>query len=318
MKWLFLLVLLLIVGCSKEPYLIGISTWGPLATYSESVEGFKEGLALEGFNEGEHVNFIVESAEFDIEKQIHIIEKFINADVDMIYSITAQGTLITKATTPETPVVFNAMFPVELGLVDSMDYSGNNVVGVIGYVPPQRQARYFNQLFPSMKSMAFLRHAGEPNSKFQQNDFSFFFEPNGINVIDVEISEEQDIQKKLAPIAGDVDVIYVSCDNKLKLFEKNIVEVSSSLKKPVITCINTLARKNGVLFVGTNYRPLGRLTAQKAAQILRGAKPTNLKTEIPENDYIIVNLDAASRAGITVPQSLLDIADEVINEVQQQ
>ena len=120
MKWL---LLVLLAACSQEPHLIGISTWGPVNTYSESIEGFKEGLALQGFIEGENVNFMVESANFDLEQQIQIVQNFLDADIDLIYSITAQGTLITKATAPEMPVVFNAMFPVELGLVDSMDYS---------------------------------------------------------------------------------------------------------------------------------------------------------------------------------------------------
>ena len=116
-------------------YTIGISPWGPLDVYEESIEGFKEGLALNGFIEGENVEFIVRSAEFDLEKQIDIADEFVREDVDLIYSITAQGTLILKATIKDKPIVFNAIFPVETGIIDSFGQSGNNCVGIAANSP---------------------------------------------------------------------------------------------------------------------------------------------------------------------------------------
>ncbi|HLC74399.1 MAG TPA: ABC transporter substrate binding protein, partial [Candidatus Nanoarchaeia archaeon] len=176
-------LLILLGGC--DMYTIGISPWGPLDVYEESIEGFKEGLALNGFIEGENVEFIVRSAEFDLEKQIDIADEFVREDVDLIYSITAQGTLILKATIKDKPIVFNAIFPVETGIIDSFGQSGNNCVGIAANSPVNNQYDYFYQLLPDMKSIAFLHYEGEPNSEIQKNEFLLFFAQKGITVHDV-------------------------------------------------------------------------------------------------------------------------------------
>ena len=71
--------------------IIGVARWGGNPEFGRSVEGFKEGLAENGFLEGKNVRFIIENPETDIDKQRQIIQSFIQAKVDLIYSLTTPG-----------------------------------------------------------------------------------------------------------------------------------------------------------------------------------------------------------------------------------
>ena len=95
--------------------------------------------------------------------------------------------MIIKGTAKEIPIVFSIVtYPVESGVIASLESSGNNLVGTRNYVPASRQYRHFSKIVPDMKKIAFVRHLGEPNSAFQKEEFSVFLEAKGISLVDVE------------------------------------------------------------------------------------------------------------------------------------
>ena len=162
-----------------------------------------------------------------------------------------------------------------------------------------------------MKKIAFVRYKNGIQGEFEILDFAISFEKNGIEVIDLEISNEEDIRSAQFQ---DVDALYAACDPKLNAFEEAIIELSESRNLPLFSCANSFARKGGLFYVGIDYRVIGRQNGAKAAQILHGAKPSSLKTDVAANEYIIVNLDTARQLGITVPKELLYTANEVIGD----
>ncbi|MBC8481743.1 MAG: hypothetical protein H8D47_03665, partial [Planctomycetes bacterium] len=141
----------------KKIFTIGIARWNFDPTYNCNVDGFKEGLAERGYVEGENVKFIIKSPQSDLEIQRQIIQSFIDEKVDLIFSIATPGTLIAKKMTSQIPIVFSVCtFPVESDIIESLESSGNNMVGTRNYITVERQYDQFEKIYAGTKVLAFV------------------------------------------------------------------------------------------------------------------------------------------------------------------
>ncbi len=146
-------------------FTIGIARWGSNPEFTRNVEGFKAGLAEKGYVEGENIRFIIKSPETDLKVQRQIIQSFIDEKVDLIFSITTPSTLVAKEMTSEIPIVFSVCtFPVESDLIESLESSGNNLVGTRNYIAVERQYNQFEKIYPHTKTLAFVHRKNEINS----------------------------------------------------------------------------------------------------------------------------------------------------------
>ena len=315
-KLLSLVVLVCVfTACSEQKvHVIGISSWGSTATnFDQNIAGFKESLALEGFVEGQNVRYIVVKADLDIAKQIELAEFLVENDVDLIYSIGTQGTLIIKETTKTIPIVFISHFPVESGIIDSMEYSGTNLAGIQSYIPLSK--RYENKTYvQKFKKMIFVYYADEPLSQLQYNEFTSFFQAKGVTITAVELKDDEDILVSLPPALERADLIYLACDNRVrKRLYSPIADVALKHKKPLISCSPEATRQGGFASVGVDPQAVGRTGGKMAANILNGANPGQLKIDIVSDEYYVVNLNTAKALGYPINESALAQIDEVIS-----
>ena len=300
--------------------IIGVSQWGSNREFVRSVEGFKEGLAELGYIEGKNVQFVVKISETDSKKQQEIIQSFINEKVDLIYSLTTPGTVIAKEITGHTkkpiPVVFSiCTYPVESMLIESLNSSGNNLVGTRNFVPFSKQYNAFEGIYPATKTLAVVRRKGELNSTAQFNEIKPMLEKRRIRIVDVEAVDLEDIRKQLQEHIKEIDSIYSACDTLTHAGGEEIInEISRQYKKPNFACNKEGSIKGALMGNVGDFKVLGKIAGEKAALILKGAEPTWLKTESPREDYIILNQKTADAIGITIPPGLMKIAKEVINE----
>jgi len=249
-KEVFLIILfigiLFISGCqltqteSEERVLtVGIAGWGSNPEFMRNIEGFKDGLAENGYVEGENVHFIIKIPETDLDAQREIIQSFIDAGVDLIFSITTPGTLVAKEMTSEIPIVFSVnTFPVESGVIDSLESSGNNIVGTRNYIPVARQYASFGKIYPYTNTLAFVHRKGEPNSVAQHLEMKALLEKKGIKVIDIAAVDLTDMRQQLESNIDGVDTIFSACDTLTHSLggEELIVEFSKKYKKPSFAC----------------------------------------------------------------------------------
>ena len=304
----------LVGGPSSPVAKIGIAGWGSNPEFQRSIEGFKEGLAAKGYVEGENVDFIIRNSETDLAVQRQIIEQFVAQDVDLIYTLTTFGTLTAMEVAKEVPIVFSVVtYPVESNVIASLESSGNNVVGTRNYIPPSRQFFVFERIVPGIRRMAFVRRKGEPNSTIQYREFEALLSQRGITLIDIAATDLEEIREKLLANIDGIDSIFSACDTLTHAGgEEIIVEISLAYRKPSFAC-NKEGILNGALAgnVGDFYR-IGKISGEKAALILKGSLPTWLRTESPRDDYIIVNADTARKLGITIPDDIMRMAQEVV------
>ena len=321
---LVLVSILVISGCTPSPIeteekilTIGISGWGSNPEFTRNIEGFKEGLAENGYVEGENVQFIIKIPEADLDVQREIIQSFIDADVDLIFSITTPGTLVAKEMTSEIPIVFSVnTFPVESGVIDSLESSGNNLVGTRNYISVERQYNQFERIYLYTKTLAFVHHKEEPNSIAQHLEMKALLEKKGIKVIDIAAIDLADIRLQLESNIDTIDSMFSACDTLTHSFggEELIVEFSKKYKKPSFACNKEGTLRGHLMGNVADFYVIGKISGRQAALILGGAKPSSLLTESPAEDYLIINTKTASEIGIDIPQYVLDDAEEIISE----
>jgi len=294
---------------------IGIAGWNSDLTYGGNVEGFKDGLEENGYVEEKNVRFIIENAESDLDVQREIIESFVERDVDLIYSLTTPGTLVAKKATSKIPIVFSIVtYPVESGVIEALESSGNNLVGTRNYISVQRQYSQFEKLYPLTKTLAFVHRKDEKNSVNQFNDMTKLLAPKAIEVIDIAAVDLDDMRTQLESSINSIDSLFLACDTLINFGgEEVVIEISKKYKKPTLACLKGSILKGALVGNIVDFYIIGKISGRQAALILGGAKPSSLLTESPAEDYVMINTKTAEDLGVVIHKYILDDAEELIH-----
>jgi putative ABC transport system substrate-binding protein len=292
---------------------IGIAVWGDDDGYYRNVDSFKAGLETFGFIEDRNIKFFIKNAHADNKVQRTIIQDFINNKVDLIYTITTPATLIAKEMTSEIPIVFSIVtFPVQTGIIERIDNSGNNLVGTSNYVPISNQLDSVSNIV-SFTKIGFVHRDGEPNSEIQFMEIKDYAVERGIEIIEIAPRNMDEVEGAVLHVIDDVDIFYNACDTLIQTGANMIViRIASENKKPVVACNEDDIIAGGLFGSVANFKELGMQSGQQAALILQGIKPSSLVTEFQKNEYILINLKTAKLLEIEIPEEILVIADEVI------
>jgi putative ABC transport system substrate-binding protein len=293
---------------------VGIARWVSNSEYDKNIQGFKDALENDGFIEGKNIKFIIENPEANKSKQKEIIQSFIDKKVDLIYSLTTPGTLIAKELVKNKPIVFSIVtFPVDTGIISSLENSGNNIVGTRNYISIEKQYSQFEKIFPNTKKLAFVHRKNEPNSVIQYNEMSTLLNKKGIEILDIAAIDLEDIKTQLNNKINSIDSLYSACDTLIQAGgEEIVIEISKRYKKPSFTCNKDGVKKGALIGDITDFYNIGKTSGRQAALILNGANPSSLLTESPGEDYIIINTKTASEIGIVIPSHVLNETNEII------
>jgi len=301
----------------KKMFTIGIARWGSNPEFTRNLEGFKAGLAEKGYVEGENIRFIIKTPETDLKVQRQIIQSFIDAKIDLIFSITTPSTLVAKEMTSEIPIVFSVCtFPVESDLIESLESSGNNIVGTRNYISVERQYNQFEKIYAGTKILAFVHRKDEPNSDAQYLEMKALLEEKGVEVIEIAAVDLDDMRAQLESVIEVIDSIFSACDTLTHSpgGEEIIIELSKKYGKPCFACNKEGTLRGSLMGNVADFYDIGKLSGIKAALILNGANPSSLLTESPVEDYVIINTKTAREIGIEIPQYVLDEAAEIVSE----
>ena len=133
-----------------RPFRVGVAVW---SGYPDSVEGFREGV--DSVLANREIEYVVRNAGADKATQYAIAREFAEQKLDLVYSLTTPGTSIIKEVLhPDTPIVFSIVtYPADSGLIESMEYSGNNLVGTSNYVPLSNYVELLKKMLPRLFSI---------------------------------------------------------------------------------------------------------------------------------------------------------------------
>ena len=134
----------------------------------------------------------------------------------------------------------------------------------------------------------------------------------GIEVVPLEIRRAEDIAPAFEALKAQADALYVVGDALVNANRTRIITFSLSARLPMIFNTRSFVQASGLMSYGPNFSDLFRRTAELVDKILRGTKPGDIPVEQPSRFELVINLTTAKALGLTIPESFLLRADEVI------
>ena len=302
-------MLLVVIGCglafaADGTIKIGITQIVEHPALDLARKGFIDELAAQGYDESK-VAYDLQNAQGDFPTAQAIAEKFVNGSVDLFLAIATPTAQATANVTRKIPILITAVTdPVAAELVDSIERPGTNVTGTSDLTPVYRQLELIQDIMP---------RAGETNSLVQLELARAAAKDLGLTIVEAPVSNSSGVHQSAQALIGRVDAIYVPTDNTVVSALESVIMVAESAKLPLIAGeIDSVAR-GALATVSLDYYSLGRQTGKMAVKILaEGADPATMPIEYLHDVSLVFNLGAAKRMGITIPPTLIEAADQIM------
>ncbi|NCD19179.1 MAG: ABC transporter substrate-binding protein [Actinobacteria bacterium] len=288
-----------------EAVSIGITQIVAHPSLDASAQGFKDALADAGYD----VTYDEQNAQGDQSTAASIAGTFASADLDLILAIatpTAQS--VVQAVT-DVPILFTAVTdPVSADLVDSMEAPGGNASGTSDANPVMEQLELVKRLNPDATTVGIVYSSGEVNSQVQVDWAKDAAAELGLEIVEAAISTSAEVQQAAESL--DVDAFYVPTDNTVVSALESVIQVAEDKQILAIAAEGDSVARGTVATYGIDYYQLGYQTGEMAVRILRGeADPASMPVETQSELQLYLNLAAAERMGVTIPEDLLAEAD---------
>jgi putative ABC transport system substrate-binding protein len=299
---------------SQEIYTIGVVNLSPLQEVT--LEGFKEGMAELGYIEDENVIYLYEGATKTIDGLDSVAQDLVEADVDLILSITTPATQAAQRATAGTdiPVVFVPVTdPVGTGLVDSLRHPGGNITGVTFGVQEARRLEWLIQVVPTIERVYIPYNPEDRGAVLALETASEAAATLGVEIVTHEASTPEQVAAAFENIPDDIDAIFFLPDSLVNARKDAWIERAINLELPT-SGPNLAAVEDGHLTTyGIDLAAAARQEAARLAdQILQGMKPADLPVETAEF-YSAINLKTAEDIGVDIPDEVLLQADIIVH-----
>ncbi|OQO69742.1 ABC transporter substrate-binding protein [Enterococcus villorum] len=264
-----------------------------------SYKGFKEGLAENGYKEGDNLKIVYQNAQNNQDNLKSMSEKLVKEQPDLLLGIAtpAAQSLLNETTT--IPITVTAVTDLEKAhLVTSNEKPGGNVTGTTDMVPIEKQIDLLLRIVPNAKTIGIMYNNGEANSKIQGDLAEKALKNAGVKVKVLTANSTNDVQQVTKSLAKDVDGIYIPTDNTFASAASVIGEVAKETKTPIVAGSVDQVKEGGLATVGIDYEELGKQTGKMAAKILDGKKPSELPVETADDLSLYVNEEMAKTIGI--------------------
>nr|NLD41804.1 ABC transporter substrate-binding protein [Actinomycetales bacterium] len=192
----------------------------------------------------------------------------------------------------------------------SSEEPGANVTGTSDMSPVQEQLELILELDPSVETIGIVFSSKEDNSYVQSAWAEDIAKEMGLTIETATVAESADI--KSAAESLDVDAYYVLTDNMVVAGVESIIEVAEARGVSVVTSDAGSVERGALASYAFDYYDMGVQSGKMALRILEGTAPADIPVETSEKIYLTLNPDAAERMGVTIPQSVLDRADEIV------
>ncbi len=277
---------------------------------------FSRGLRDLGYVEGRNVIVEVRYAEGRVERFPALAAELVNLKVDVLVATSTPGALAGKQTTSTIPIVMAAVGePVEVKLVDSLAHPGGNITG-LSISAPQLAAKRLDllkQTLPKLSRVTVLWNSSNQGMQARFQETQSGAQLLGVSIHSVPIQSPDDFGLVFGAMMKDrPESLLVLADTVTVANRQRAIEFAARNRVPAIYEVRAFVDDGGLMSYGIDMADHYRRAAIYVDKILKGAKPADLPIEQPTKFELIVNLKTAKALGLTIPQSLLLRADQVI------
>ncbi len=309
------------VYAEKETYTIGIEQFAEHGSLDNCREGFLEGLAEEGFVEGENLTVEYKNAAADMGTAGQISDSFVSSDVDLLCGIATPSaqSCFNAAMDKEIPVIYTAVTdPLAAELADEEGNPVGEITGTSDKLPIQQQLEMIRTMLPEAETIGILYTTSEANSESAIKEYEALAKEYDFTIETAGITATADIPLAAQGLLEKVDCITNLTDNTVVSSLPAILEMANEAKIPVFGSEIEQVKIGCLAAEGLDYVELGRQTGKMAAQVLKSEKKASeLPYETIEEASLYINEKAAEDLGIEIPSELKDSAAESFTEISE-
>jgi len=300
----------------QKKVLIGISK----IVSHPALDAVEKGIQDELKGLGYDIEYDLQNANGDISTAASIANKFKSEKVNIAVGIatpTAQA-LVNALKDTDIIVVYAAVTdPVSAGLVSSFDKGEKNVTGVSDMTPVKEQIKLLTKI-KEIKRLGHIYCSSEANAVTLAEMAEKACEELGIEFVASTVSNSAEVKQAVQSIIKRIDGIYVSTDNTVVSALSAVADVAMKNKIPIMSADPSSAEGLDILAAwGFDYYKMGRATGKLISEILEGKKPEDIPTRFmtdPSDVDLLINLDVASKIGLTFPEEILETANKVVKD----
>jgi putative ABC transport system substrate-binding protein len=287
---------------------------GDASSWSAWSAAFAQRLSQLGWIEGRTVAIEHRWSEGRPERVAEYAAEFVQQKVDVI--VTYGGAVATvKQTTASIPIVFAlATDPLGSGLVASLARPGGNVTGLSLQASDiaGKRLELLREAVPRLRQLAIMFDAGYAATVREMGEAQSAARTLNLEVAPHGIRRAEDIAPAFDALKAQADALYVVVDALLLANGTQIAMLALSARLPTIFDDRIIVKAGGLMSYGADITALFQRAAEYVDKILRGANPADLPVEQSTKFELVINLKTAKALSLTVPQTLLATADEVI------
>jgi putative tryptophan/tyrosine transport system substrate-binding protein len=269
-----------------------------------------------GLSMAPHLRIEWRFAEGRNERLPQLASELVSLKVDAIFAINTQAAQAAKSATGAIPIIIARVAdPVRSGLVASLARPGGNVTGLSAITEElsAKRLQLLKEAVPKAVRVAVVWNSGNPGVAITVQEMEAASPQFGLRLHVLPARGANDLPKIFeAIINGRADAVFVLDDVLITSYEQRILDWTMKNHLPVISLYREFVEAGALIAYGPSIREMYRRAAYFVDKILKGAKPGDLPVEQPTKFELVINLRTAQALGLTIPQSLLQQADETI------
>jgi putative ABC transport system substrate-binding protein len=286
------------------------------ATAAEhNVGAFRRGLRELGYVEGQTIALEVRYGEGRRERIPELVAELVGLKMDVLVAASSVAALVANKASRTTPIVMVGADPVGLGLVANLGRPGGNVTGlsIFNEAISAKRLQFLKEFVPGLARVAVLRNPTVAADATFWQETEVAARTLGLALQPLDVRGPEDFEAAFASATrGNAQALVAFDDNVTLAHRPRIVALAASSRLPAMYGFREFPDEGGLMSYGPSLADLFRRAATFVDKILKGAKPAELPVEQPTKFELVINRKTANALGLTVPPTVLALADEVI------
>jgi len=293
---------------------IGFLVPGTPSTHGQWFAALVQRLHELGWIEGRTIAIEYRWAQGRTDRAAEITAEFVRLKVDVIVAVATDAAIAAKQVTTIVPIVFIVSDAVRDGIVSSLSRPGGNMTGLSNQQAEiaGKRVELLREVIPGLHRLAIMANVGNPASVVEMDNVWAAARTVGIQATKLEIRRVEDIAPAFEELKGGGQALYLVSHPLLNAERIRINTLALGARMPTIYGFREYVEVGGLMSYGPNIPHMFRRTADYVDKILRGTKPGDIPIEQPTKFDLVINLTTAKTLGLTIPESFLLRADEVI------
>lgn len=305
-----------LVAQPSKMYRIGFLGNSTAALEANLIGPFRDGLREHGYVEGRNVVIDFRWAEGNYSRFPKLVAELVSQKPDVIVTAGTPAALAVQKGAPSIPLVMVAVGdPVGSGLVASLALPGGNSTGLTSIAPDLEGKRLelLMEIVPNLAHIAVLLNPANPFHVTAEAELREAARDVDVRVDAVGVATAQELDRAFDAIVRLHPGAFIMLADRVFLHNRaRIVEFAARNRLPAAYAYRELVDAGGLMSFGPNYADMHRRAATYVDRILKGAKPRDLPIELPTKFELVINVKTANALGLTIPQTVLVRADELI------